>query len=151
MDEKLNIKKRLIELCIAGQLKVAENCKSAMVEAQQAANEYGAPKDRYDSFRSQLIRRHAMYASQYQKALQEITTLEWIKLEKCIDIIGFGAVVITDSQRLFVSISAGKIELEGEVYFAISTGVPFFQAMKDLKKGDNFQFNNKSHKILDVF
>ena len=39
------------------QQKVVDNLKAAMDEAQQSANEYGPPKDRYDSFRMQQLRK----------------------------------------------------------------------------------------------
>ncbi|GAH61152.1 unnamed protein product, partial [marine sediment metagenome] len=61
------------------------------------------------------------------------------------------AVVITENQKLFISISLGKIELNKETYFAISPQVPLFKAMERLKKGDSFVFNGKKHQIKDLF
>jgi len=60
-------------------------------------------------------------------------------------------VVITQDQKLFISISSGKIEADGDTYFAISPLVPFYAPIKDKKKGDEFEFRGKMNKILDVF
>lgn len=37
-----------------------------MDEAQQQSNDYGQNKDRYDSFRTKILRQRDMYAKQYQ-------------------------------------------------------------------------------------
>ena len=46
------MKRELVDVCIKHQEEVAQTAKQLMNEAQQMANDYSAPKDRYDSFRS---------------------------------------------------------------------------------------------------
>ena len=149
--DKLLFKKRLVEVCRDTQKKTADNLRNVMEEAQQSANEYGAPKDRYDSHRNQLLTKRDMYAQQLEKALQEISILDRIDLSKTMDSVNFGSVVITNDQKLFISISACKVTLDNETYFAISPKVPFYEAMKYLKKGDTFEFRGKKIEIKDVF
>jgi len=122
-----------------------------MDEHQQMANDYGAPRDRYDAFRSQMLRRRDIFAEQLQKANQEITALEMIKPEEIKKTVEFGAVVITNQQKLFVSISLGKVVVDAETYFAISPNVPLFQVLKGLKPRDTAVFNNNTIQIIDVF
>ena len=45
-------KQILITECITREEKVSQTAQSLMNEAQQMANDYGPPKDRYDAFRS---------------------------------------------------------------------------------------------------
>mgnify|MGYP007068345097 CR=1 FL=1 len=122
-----------------------------MDEHQQMANDYGPPKDRYDAFRSQMLRRRDIFAEQLQKANQELITLNKIKPDELKSVVEFGAVVITDQQQLFVSVSLGKIVLDDVFYYAVSPNVPVYQALKGLKAGDTARFNNNNIRIIDVF
>lgn len=149
--DNITLKKKLLEECKKIQKQRIESIQSTMDEAQQSANEYGAPKDRYDSFRMQQLNKKDMFGSQLQKANTEFIALEKINELKGIKKVEFGAVVITNEQKLFISISIGKVELDKDVYFAISPNVPLFEAMKGLKKNDTFTFRGKTSKILDVF
>jgi len=148
---KILLKRKLVEECLKVQTMNAENVETAMNEAQQSANEYGQARDRYDSFRIQLLGKRNMYAIQLEKAVEEIKILEKIDLTKENKDVNFGAVVITNEQKLFVSISLGKIQIENDFYFAISSMVPLFNAMQGLKKGDSFEFNGKNIRIIDLF
>ncbi len=130
---------------------MVESAKEAMNEAQQALNEYGPNKDRYDSFREQLIGRRDMFAGQYQKALADLNVLEKINCSKLNDQVEFGSIVVSDSSKYLIAISSGKIEFDGEVYYAISPAVPLFKVMEGLKKGDSFEFNGKRQTIKELY
>jgi len=58
--------------------------------------------------------------------------------------------VITDKQKLFVSVSLGKIELGNELFYAISTHVPIYKELINRKKGDKFEFNGNKFEILEI-
>ncbi len=62
-----------------------------------------------------------------------------------------GAVVITDQLNFFISVSSEKMEIEGEVFYGISTKAPIYASMQDLKKSDKFEFNKTAYKIEDVY
>lgn len=121
-----------------------------MEEAQKSANEYGAPKDRYDSYRTQLLRKRDMFAQQIVKLDQQIEVLEKVKPGKISEKVEFGSVVITDKQKLFVSTGLGKIEVGGEQYFVISPQVPVYRAMEGLKKNESFVVNGIRSQILEL-
>lgn len=150
-EDNLHIKEKLIMRCRETQKKCVDSARSAMNEAQQALNEYGPNKDRYDSFREQLIGRRDMFASQYQKALSEMNVLERIDPKELKDRVEFGAIVISDTSRFIIAISAGKVELDGDLYYAISPAVPLYKAMSGLKSGESFEFNGKRQTIKDLF
>ena len=122
-----------------------------MSEAQQSANEYGAPRDRYDSYRMQLLRKKDMYAQQMEKAMTEILALEKIDVNTEMNKVGFGSVVITKEQKIFISIGVGKLIVENENYLAISLMVPLAQAIVGKQKGDVAEFNGKKIEILEVY
>ena len=147
----LHTKQRLLGLCRDTQKRMVESAKEAMNEAQNALNDYGPNKDRYDSFREQLIGRRDMFASQYQKALTDMNVLEKINCKELKKKVEFGAIIISDSSKYIIAISSGKIECDGETYYAISPAVPLFKAMDGLKQGDSFEFNGKRQTIKELF
>lgn len=145
-----DLKKKVLNACIEQHQETIENLKSVMVDAQKSANEYGLPRDRYDSFRSQLLRKRDMFAQQLAKANVQLDLLKRIPVDKTLLKIEFGALVITDKQRLFVSIGIGKFKLEDEDYFAISPGVPIYKAMEGKRAGEELTVNSNKVKILEV-
>ena len=151
MNKNLELKVKLVEECRKRQLKTVKNLQSAMDEAQQSANEYGPPKDRYDSFRMQLLRKKDMFGQQMERAISELNAMEKIDLKKEIQTVGFGSVVITNEQKLFISIGLGKQMIGKEVYYAVSLVVPICKALSGKKKDDVVEFNGKKIKIKEVF
>jgi hypothetical protein len=147
MDNKKN---KLIEQCLLILKERADNAKKAMDELQQSDNEYGLPKDRYDSFRAQVLRKRDLFAEQYQKTMDEIDLIKKIDPEKKSEKVEFGSILITNKQKLFVSISLGKIVLENEEYYAISTQVPIYNAIKGKKAGEKFEFNGNKFEIIKL-
>lgn len=145
------IKQLLVNECQIIQQKVVDSSKAAMNEAQVALNEYGPNKDRYDSFRDQLISRRDMFAGQYQKTLAEYSVLTRINPNAKNECAEFGAVIITDKSNFFISISLGKVTINGELFYAISPNVPLYKVMKGVKKGDTFEFNKQKHRILEIY
>ena len=150
MDKK-ELKKKLVEYCINYQKKVAENSMIEMNEAYQDASEYGSPEDWFDTYKTDMLNKRDAYGQQFQKALEEIKNIERINTGILTDTVGFGSVVITDTQKLFMAAGIGKIQIDDQVFFAISPSVPIFQAIKGLKAGDTFNFRGAKGTILDVF
>jgi transcription elongation GreA/GreB family factor len=64
---------------------------------------------------------------------------------------GFGSVVITKDQKIFISIGLGKITLEKETFFAISIMVPLSKALMAKQKNDVIELNGKKIEIKEVF
>ncbi len=149
--DKLSFKKKLVDACITAQDQVVEHAKLRMDEAQESANEYGQPQDRYDSYRTQMLSKRDMFAKQYCKAVDERNVLDRIDMNEENESISFGSIVITNDQKLFISISLGKIIVDGEEYFAISPLVPLYKSLEGLKKGDIFEFNGKQRTIEDHY
>jgi len=128
-----------------------KHLETAMEESEKSAYSYGQQSDVFDSHRMQLIGNRDMYAQQLQNELETLETLYKIDLSINHKTVTFGSVVVTDKQKVFVAIGAGKITIENDIYYAISLQVPFFEAMKGMKKGDEFEFRGNKFKILDVF
>lgn len=149
--ELLDLKTKVINQCKAILQERANNAKTAMDDMQKSANEYGIPRDKYDTFKAQALRNKDMFAKQYQTALDDLILLDKIEVDKISDKIEFGSIVITNKQRMIIAISLGKVEFENEIYFAISPQVPLFKVIQGLKKKDRFTFNGVEQEIIEVF
>ena len=147
----LDLKKKLLSKCYEVQNEIVENVTFAMNEAQKSANEYGQPKDRYDSYRTQLLGKRDLFAKQLEKALRQLELLTKIDPGRVNEVVSFGTVVVTDDQILFVSVGLGKMEIDNKIFYAISPLVPFYDAMRGKKKGDEFVFRDRTIRILEVY
>ena len=61
-----------------------------------------------------------------------------------------GSIVKTDSMSFYLSTSVGKIELDDDVYFAISMGSPIGQLLKNKSINDRFEFNQTKYVITEI-
>jgi hypothetical protein len=131
----------VIEACIAQQEHIAAVAKQEMDSAQQQSNDYGANVDRYDSYRTKMMRSRDMYARQYSNAQTGVRYLQDLFKMPPFDTVEHGACVVTDRQRFLLSIGAGKFMVGKEVWFAISAQTPIYAALKGKKVGDTLVFN----------
>ena len=150
MNDKIR-KEEIYNKCLEIHMEKIKHLETAMQEAEKSAHDYGKQSDVFDSHRMQLIGKRDMYAQQLNTEMEALETLHKIDLSLNHKTVEFGSVVVTDKQKVFVAIGAGKISIENETYYAISLQVPFFQSMKGLKKGDEFEFRGNKLKILEVF
>jgi hypothetical protein len=150
MSLDITIKEKLLAKCIAIKEESEANVLAAMNDAQQSANEYGAPKDRYDSFRAQLMRKREMLAQQLSFLEEELRYLRQIKPGNISKKVEAGALVKLDSQTLYIMAGIGKMIFEDEIFYVVSPVVPLVMAMQNLKSGDSFTFRGTSMKILEI-
>lgn len=148
--ELLKIKNKIHQKCIEKQQETLENAQSAMDEAQKAANEYGLPRDRYDSFRAQLLRKRDLHAEQYDKALKELDFLKSLKPDIQNSCVLINTLVITNRQKLYVSIGIGKISLPEGEFYAVSPQAPIFEALKEKVKGETVVFNGQKITVNEL-
>lgn len=150
MSLNISIKERLLSKCIELKEESEANILAAMNDAQQSANEYGAPRDRYDSFRAQLMRKRDMLAQQLAAVDEELRYLRQIKTDVILTKVEAGALVRLDSQTLYILAGIGKILIDNETYYIVSPVVPLVLAMKNLKQGDSFNFRGTTMKIVEI-
>ncbi len=144
------IKESLLEICVQQQTKVIRQLQEEIKEAQRQSNEYGQPKDRYDAYKTKLMRQIELFSGQVNKATTVLNTLQQLPVNKKLDTVEFGALVITNRQKMFVAAGLGKVELDGETWFAISPNVPIFKVLQGKKVGDTAVFNNMHIEIMSI-
>jgi len=149
--EKLELKRKIYNKCLGILENNAETARKTMNEIQIDANEAEQEHDVFDGSRSELLRERDIYAEQLQKAVDDIHILKKVSFDGLEDKVEFGAVVITNRQKIFIALGLGKVEVDGDTYFVISKDVPIYKAMEGMNKGDSFEFNSMKFEIEDVF
>ena len=100
----------------------------------------------------------AMVQLEREKTGQQL--LETEKLQKIISRVNIenssefaklGSLVLTSQANYFIAISAGKIEMENNVYFAISTDTPIGKLLIGKKIDERVIFNNNEIIIKNIF
>jgi hypothetical protein len=143
-------RQQVICSCIEQQEHIASIAKQEMDSAQQQSNDYGANVDRYDSYRTKMMRSRDMYARQYSNALAGIRTLQELQKLPPFERVEHGAVVVTDRQAFLLSIGAGKFMVGNKVFFAISAQTPIYAALKGKKVGYALVVNGQRQIIQEI-
>lgn len=77
------------------------------------------------------------------KGIHEMkSVLAKMNLEKS-DNAKLGSIIITNNTYYFLAVSAGKIKIENQVYYAISPSSPIGSLLLGKKAGDSFIFNQE--------
>ncbi len=140
---------KTIENIVNERINVAKN---AMDASQEAANSEGknSAGDKYETSRAMGQIDRDMYAKQLVNAQKDKAILEKIDLAKPSISAGFGTLLESTAGYFFISISVGKIEIEGVQVIAVSQNSPIGGILMGKKVGDIFIFLGKEEKILNI-
>lgn len=114
----------------------------AMQAAQESANSESKSSagDKYETGRAmaQLERdRHAQLLADAQRMLQDLQHIDLAPAA----VVRVGSLVSTSRGTFFISISAGRIALDGTDYMAVSPASPIGTALRGKHVGDTVLFN----------
>ena len=151
-------RQQVICSCIQQQEHIAFVSKQEMDSAQQQSNDYGANVDRYDSYRTKMMRARDMYAKQLSNANASLRVLqELLRMPSPTEAV-HGAVVVTDKQRFLLGIGLGKVLVpyvskeseRQEAVYAVSAQTPVYLALKDKRVGDTVIVGGQPQTIKEI-
>ncbi len=147
----IELKKEILDKCLAHVDDLIEAVSTAMRDAQEAAEE-GASSgaDEMDASRAMAEIEKEKGASQLAEAMKTKDALGRVRIDKAYDTVQVGAVVSTTNGDFFVAAPTGKIAVNGKEYFTISPFSPIAKEMNGLKAGDTFQINGRKFEIKSV-
>lgn len=91
-------------------------------------------------------------ADQLNFAVEEMDILNKMRTDlEPLDEVTIGAVVKTNRNTFFPSVSLEKFEVEGQELFGLSEKAPLYQMMKGKKVGDSFEYNIQGYEVLEVY
>jgi len=147
-----DLKKQLHAHCGALVQQRIADAKQAMDNAQESANqeEKSSAGDKYETGRAMAQIARDQAAQQLDEALKLKNALDQINPNVSHSKVGFGNLVITDQSRFYIAISAGKLEIDGEVYFAISPHSPIGKLLMNCEASSMISFQNQKQVILEI-
>jgi len=143
------LKQQLYQQCLDYVQQRMDAAQQGIEAAQQASQDdtKSSAGDKYETGREMAQQETDRNMAQLNEANKLKVALNQINPTLINDHVETGCVVITDTAKFYVSISAGAISAAGETYMAISPASPIGQKMKGLKAGDRFNLNDKVYKI----
>ena len=145
------LKRHLHERCLAIVQQRMSDAKEAMDAAQQSANqeEKSSAGDKYETGRAMAQIARDQAAQQLDEALKLKNALDQINPSTSSARVMLGSLVITDQNQFYISISAGKLEMNG-VFIAISPQSPIGKLLMNLQVNDVITFNKQKQTVLSV-
>ena len=145
-------KKALYDLCSNFVQSKIDMIQNAIQNAQEAANNEtkSTAGDKHDTSRAMM----QLEVEQKSKQLIEATKLKQALLqftpESGSEMVSLGSLVKTDVGNYYVSVSIGKLDIEDEMYFAVSPVSPLASQMIGKKEGEKFEFNGRNITIFEL-
>jgi hypothetical protein len=149
----VEIKKKLIIKCqdfVDGRMKTISKTISSNKSALQSESKSSAG-DKHETGRAMLQLEMEKASLQLESVNEMKATLDKINLNSDSDNSKLGSLVITSSGSYFLSISAGKIEVDNKGYYAVSLSSPIGKQMLGAKRGDKVNFNGKIITIKRIY
>ncbi|MDI1233232.1 MAG: hypothetical protein PSX81_02995 [bacterium] len=145
-------------------LKVYQSC-SALIDSKiatiqkeyklyqdSAANETkSSAGDKHDTGKAMMQMEQEKLGVQFKELVNSKKILASINPGISSAKISFGSFVVTDSGIFYISISLGKINIESEDIFIISSQSPLAKLMLNLGLKDKFNFNGKVYQISEIY
>ncbi len=106
--------------------------------------------DKYETGRAMMHIEIENNQRQLAVLVQQRTDLDKIDPAASFTQGSFGSLVSTNKGSYFLSIAFGKIELDSQIYYAISTASPMGKLLLGKKAGDTFMFNGNQFTLLTI-
>lgn len=152
MENKVSIKKAVLEKC---QAKVAESiATTSNLLAESIASMHGETKssagDKFETSRAMLQAEQDRLKTILIKAKELQHQLSILPMSSH-NSVKQGCIVTANSISYFISAGLGKINVENQMFYAISPGSPIGQLLMDKKIGETLIFNGKTMTISEVY
>ena len=106
--------------------------------------------DKYETGRAMLHLEKDKQMLQLATLLESKKILNGVDWESKLSEVGQGALVKTNRGYFYIAISAGKLEVEGQIYFSISLAAPIGKLLLGKKVGDKFDFRGADYWIEEL-
>ena len=152
MPKSKDIKSALYRKCDEYVKQRIENARSAMAEAQEAANEESRSSagDKYTTDRAMMQLEKEKYSYQLTEAIKLSKIMVLLSIDKRFEQVALGSLVYTTTGIYFIAISLGKISINGHDIFVISAVSPMGQRLINKKVHDVIDFNGRKFTINDI-
>ena len=103
--------------------------------------------DKHETGRAMLQLEREKVGQQLSEINKTKMTLSKVNPDKRQDIVALGSLVYTNKLNYYLAISAGKIQINNEFFYAISANTPIGKLLIGKATGDDVTFNGNSIEI----
>jgi transcription elongation GreA/GreB family factor len=148
----MTLKQKLYNLCenyVADRIATAQN---AIEAAQQSANDEtkSSAGDKYETGRAMMQQEAEWGRKQLAEAWALKQSFEHVSNDQPESRVFAGSVVYTNKGIFYLSISAGKLSVDGQTVFAISVASPLGGKLLGKSTGSVVNFNEQDFTILNI-
>ena len=126
--------------------------KSAVESAKESRNSdtKSSAGDKHETGRAMMQIELEKNEVQLSKALELKQELNKINILKNSDKVEYGCLVLTNQGNYFISIGIGKLEINKEIYYAISLASPIGKLLQNKTIGDKVEFQEREITITKI-
>ncbi len=146
----MKIKQDLLQACFDYANKRIANYKTEIETIKDSIESNDKSGDEDDSGNGKLFNDLEKNSQYLNEATKMVDGLKNISAKTVSDKVILGSAVKTTSNNFFISVSAGKIDIEDGSYFAISHLSPIGMLLLGKSKGDTIEFNGNKFSITEV-
>lgn len=148
----MNLKQQLYNQCQKFVNNRLQTIQKSILEIQESLTKEtkSSAGDKHETGRAMLQLEREKVANQFQEAEEMHKTLGKIDCSKTSNLVHLGSIVYTTKANYFIAISAGKIELNNEEFYAISPNTPIGKLLISKSLGDQIVFRDQKFKIEKI-
>lgn len=139
-----------MESLLVQQLKEVEDQLQSIAESKAQETKSSAG-DKFETARAMMQREEEKLNGQYLRIRQQLDQLKvFSQQSNHSDSVQVGRLVICDQASFFIGLPVGKIAVESDFVFAVSTDAPLGKLLIGKRIGESVQLGNNSYSILSI-
>lgn len=150
---ELELKQRLFDFCVDFIEKRLKTIQSQIEDLQESLSSEtkSSAGDKHETGRAMLQLEREKIGQQFSEIQKVKSNLQKINFTKTTSTVSLGSLVMTDQANYFIAISAGKIEIDRQIYYAIAANTPMAVLLLGKSKADTVRFREAEIKIQNIF
>ena len=148
----MNLKQQLYQYCwtfIEDRFKTIQNNIEEIQKALYSETKSSAG-DKHETGRAMLQLEREKLGLQLAEINKIKKALSRVNLDNTSNVITLGSIVFTNKLNYFITISAGKLIVDNEVFYAISANTPMGKLLIGKTAGDVIDFNKNTIEIKKI-
>jgi hypothetical protein len=145
MPDAVPLKQQLHVLCRAFVEDRIATARQAIQQAQASANEEtkSSSGDKYETGRAMAQLEIEKSSGQLAEAMKLKQALDQVHPDQAHSVVQSGSLVFTSQGNYYISVSAGRLVVDGGIYYAVSPGSPVGMKLMTLSAGAKVMVNAK--------
>lgn len=146
------IKQQLHQACLAKLATKIEDLQKIIRSINDSKNNEtkSSAGDKYETGRAMMQMEEDKITAQLELAQHQQSQLRQLPVDSEDTNIRLGSLATTNQRSYYLSVSLGKIVVEGETYFCISPAAPVGKLLMGKVVGDEISFNGREEKVLGL-